>query len=54
LSTFAGIRPLDAPGFILALLIGAGLTTALDTWLYGRSQPATSAPAGAEHVGTAV
>lgn len=53
-NTFAGIRPLDAPGFILAQLVGAGLATALDTWLYGRTQPATSVPAGAEHVGTAV
>ena len=31
--TFAGIRPADAPGFILAQLIGAGTATALFRWL---------------------
>ena len=31
--TFAGIRPLDAPGFIAAQLLGAGLATAVFRWL---------------------
>lgn len=31
--TFAGIRPLDVPGFILAQLGGAGAATLLFTWL---------------------
>jgi len=31
--TFAGIRPADAPGFILAQLIGAAAATALFRWL---------------------
>jgi glycerol uptake facilitator-like aquaporin len=33
-NTFAGIRPGDAPGFILAQLAGATMATALFTWLY--------------------
>ena len=33
-NTFAGIRPLDAPGFIAAQLSGTGLAVALDTWLH--------------------
>jgi glycerol uptake facilitator-like aquaporin len=32
-NTFAGIRPLDAPGFILAQLSGAAVATALFRWL---------------------
>lgn len=32
--TFAGIRPGDAPGFILAQLAGAGAATLLFGWLY--------------------
>ncbi len=32
-NTFAGIRPADAPGFILAQLVGAALATALFRWL---------------------
>jgi glycerol uptake facilitator-like aquaporin len=32
--TFAGIRPLDAPGFILAQLLGAAAATLLFSWLY--------------------
>jgi glycerol uptake facilitator-like aquaporin/protein-tyrosine-phosphatase len=32
-NTFAGIRPADAPGFILAQLTGAGLATATFRWL---------------------
>jgi glycerol uptake facilitator-like aquaporin len=35
--TFAGIRPDDIPGFIIAQLIGAALSTALFRWL----EPAT-------------
>jgi glycerol uptake facilitator-like aquaporin len=31
--TFAGIRPADAPGFIVAQLLGAGAATALFRWL---------------------
>jgi glycerol uptake facilitator-like aquaporin len=31
--TFAGIRPADAPGFILAQLLGAAASTALFRWL---------------------
>ena len=31
--TFAGIRPVDAPGFIAAQLVGAALATALFRWL---------------------
>jgi hypothetical protein len=31
--TFAGIRPADAPAFIVAQLVGAGVATALFRWL---------------------
>ncbi len=31
--TFAGIRPADAPGFVVAQLLGAGAATALFRWL---------------------
>ena len=31
--TFAGIRPADAPGFIVAQLLGAGAATGLFKWL---------------------
>ena len=44
--TFAGIRPADAPGFILAQFVGAMAATLLFTWLY----PAP--PAGATVGGT--
>lgn len=44
--TFAGIRPADTPGFILAQLAGAAAATLLFCWLY----PAT--PAGANVAGT--
>jgi glycerol uptake facilitator-like aquaporin len=37
--TFAGIRPLDAPGFIVAQLLGAGAATLLFCWLYPRPIP---------------
>ncbi len=32
-ATFAGIRPADVPGFVVAQLAGAGLAVALDGWL---------------------
>jgi glycerol uptake facilitator-like aquaporin len=35
--TFAGIRPSDAPAFIVAQLLGAGVATALFRWLIPRS-----------------
>jgi glycerol uptake facilitator-like aquaporin len=35
--TFAGIRPTDAPGFIVAQLLGAGAATALFSWLAPRA-----------------
>ncbi|RZI40436.1 aquaporin family protein [Herbaspirillum sp. HC18] len=33
-NTFAGIRPADAPGFIVAQLLGAAAATSLFCWLY--------------------
>lgn len=36
--TFAGIRPVDAPGFIVAQLLGAVAATALFRWLYPASR----------------
>jgi glycerol uptake facilitator-like aquaporin len=33
-NTFAGIRPVDAPGFIVAELLGAAAATALFRWLH--------------------
>ena len=36
--TFAGIRPADAPAFIVAQLAGAALATALFRWLVPRDQ----------------
>lgn len=44
--TFAGIRPQDAPGFILAQLAGAAAATLLFGWLY------RPAPRGATVAGT--
>jgi glycerol uptake facilitator-like aquaporin len=41
-NTFAGIRPADAPGFIIAQLAGAGAATLLFCWLYPRSQKASN------------
>jgi glycerol uptake facilitator-like aquaporin len=35
-NTFAGIRPVDAPGFIIAQLLGAAAATALFGWLTPR------------------
>jgi glycerol uptake facilitator-like aquaporin len=39
-NTFAGIRPADAPGFIAAQLVGAGVATALFRWLVPSPQKA--------------
>jgi glycerol uptake facilitator-like aquaporin len=36
--TFAGIRPLDAPAFILAQIAGAGAATVLFRWFYDTSR----------------
>lgn len=44
-NTFAGIRPVDAPGFIAAQLVGAALATVLFRWLYP-AQPAHATVAG--------
>jgi len=44
--TFAGIRPGDAPGFILAQLLGAGAATVIFCWMY------PPAPKGATVAGT--
>ncbi len=33
-NTFAGIRPIDAPGFIIAQLLGAACATIVFCWLY--------------------
>ena len=38
-NTFAGIRPADAPGFILAQLAGMVAATALFCWLYPAAPP---------------
>lgn len=40
--TFAGIRPADAPGFIVAQLTGAAAATALFRWLVPASARATN------------
>ncbi len=37
-NTFAGIRPVDLPGFILAELLGAILAALLMNWLLGRPE----------------
>ncbi|MDE2598415.1 MAG: aquaporin family protein [Rhodocyclaceae bacterium] len=34
--TFAGIRPVDAPGFIVAQMIGATMATLIGNWLYSK------------------
>ncbi|MEZ4402338.1 MAG: aquaporin [Kofleriaceae bacterium] len=39
--SFAGIRPADAPGFILAQLVGGGLGAALFGWLVPVDEPAS-------------
>lgn len=45
--TFAGIRPLDVPAFILAQLFGAALAVGIAGWLVEPSRRAAS-PTGAE------
>ena len=40
--TFAGIRPVDAPGFIAAQLVGAGAATLLFGWLSGNRRSTVS------------
>jgi glycerol uptake facilitator-like aquaporin len=37
-NTFAGIRPIDLPGFIIAELLGATLAAVLMNWLLGRPE----------------
>ena len=46
--TFAGIRPIDAPGFIVAQLVGAAASTALFRWLVP-SLPKDAAKVALEH-----
>ncbi|PXX42482.1 aquaporin [Undibacterium pigrum] len=38
-NTFAGIRPVDTPGFIIAQLLGAAVATAVFCWLYPLKKP---------------
>jgi glycerol uptake facilitator-like aquaporin len=45
-NTFAGVRPGDAPGFIVAQLLGASAATLVFSWLY------PAAPKGATVAGT--
>lgn len=40
--TFAGIRPVDVPGFIIAQLLGAAAASLLFCWLYPRASIKTS------------
>ena len=47
-NTFAGIRPLDAPAFILAQLLGAAAATALFRWLLP-AHPKTAAAVVVPH-----
>jgi len=42
-NTFAGIRPVDAPGFIVAQLLGAAAATLLFCWMFPKSSEAGSA-----------
>ncbi|WP_377274609.1 aquaporin [Rhizobium sp. R86522] len=37
-NTFAGIRPLDLPGFIIAQVVGAVLASMLAAWLFAESR----------------
>lgn len=43
--TFAGIRPVDAPGFILAQVVGALAASLVCDWLQPKSIPQDSGPA---------
>ena len=45
-NTFAGIRPIDAPGFIVAQLLGATAATLLFCWLYPATPKKSTAGAG--------
>ena len=47
--TFAGIRFLDAPGFIIAQLLGAGAATLLFRWLVPSSLPKDAAAVVVPH-----
>lgn len=49
-NTFAGIRPTDAPGFILAQMAGAVVATLLFCWLYP-APPADATVAGTVALG---
>ncbi|MEO1113965.1 MAG: MIP/aquaporin family protein [Pseudomonadota bacterium] len=44
--TFAGIRPIDLPGFIVAEFVGAALALALFSWLLTAEKPASQSAAG--------
>lgn len=44
-NTFAGIRPTDVPGFIVAQLLGATAATATFAWLVPARRAMTAAPA---------
>jgi glycerol uptake facilitator-like aquaporin len=44
--TFAGIRPIDVPGFIAAQIVGAAAATALFHWLVPGRGGSSSAPTG--------
>jgi glycerol uptake facilitator-like aquaporin len=41
-NTFAGIRPVDVPAFVMAQALGATLATLLFRWLVPRTQPTRS------------
>ena len=43
--TFSGIRPVDAPAFIVAQFIGAAIATALFVWLFARRPVEAAEPA---------
>jgi len=49
-NTFAGIRPIDLPGFIIAQVVGAVLASMLAAWLFaeGRNQIPPIIPQGKE------
>ncbi len=49
-NTFAGIRPMDVPAFILAQLLGAAAATLFFTWL-AHSQPAADLRMDFEEIG---
>jgi glycerol uptake facilitator-like aquaporin len=43
-NTFAGIRPFDLPGFIIAQVVGAVLASMLAAWLFADQRSATHKP----------